>query len=94
MTGLYDNGRNERPVKIRVYLKTIRPLGKENDKAFALINALDAAQKKEAILNYQIADRVLGPGHHANRRSFLRTQRILTRIESGNTVGACRLPRK
>jgi hypothetical protein len=43
--------------------KTIRPLGKENDKAFALINALDAAQKKEAILNYQVADTVLGPGH-------------------------------
>jgi hypothetical protein len=43
--------------------QTIRPLGKENDKAFALIQALDAAQRKEAILNYQIADGVLGPGH-------------------------------
>ena len=43
--------------------QTIRPLGKENDKAFALINALDAAQRKEAILNYQVADTVLGPGH-------------------------------
>jgi hypothetical protein len=42
---------------------TIRPLGKENDKAFVLINALDAAQRKEAILNYQVADTVLGPGH-------------------------------
>jgi hypothetical protein len=42
---------------------TIRPLGKENDKAFALIQALDAAQRKEAILNYQIADTVFGPGH-------------------------------
>jgi hypothetical protein len=43
--------------------QAIRPLGKENDKAFALINALDAAQRKEAVLNYQIADTVLGPGH-------------------------------
>jgi Protein of unknown function (DUF3500) len=43
--------------------QTIRPLGKENDKAFALINALDAAKRKEAILNYQVADTVLGPGH-------------------------------
>jgi hypothetical protein len=43
--------------------KTIRPLGKENDKAFSLINTLDAAQKKEAILTYQVADTVLGPGH-------------------------------
>jgi hypothetical protein len=43
--------------------QTIRPLGKENDKAFALINALDAAQRKEAILNYRVADTVLGPGH-------------------------------
>lgn len=43
--------------------QTIRPLGKENDKAFALINALDTAQRKEAILNYQVPDTVLGPGH-------------------------------
>lgn len=43
--------------------QTIRPLGKENDKAFALINALNAAQQKQAILNYQVRDVVLGPGH-------------------------------
>jgi len=42
--------------------QTIRPLGKENDKAFALINALDAAQRKQATLDYYVAD-VLGPGH-------------------------------
>ena len=30
--------------------ETVRPLGGENDKAFALINALDAAQRKQAIL--------------------------------------------
>jgi uncharacterized protein DUF3500 len=43
--------------------QTIRPLGNENDKGFALINALDANQKKQAILNYQVRDLVLGPGN-------------------------------
>jgi len=42
--------------------KTIRPLSGENDKAFALLNALDDGQKKQAILNYRVADLVLGPG--------------------------------
>ena len=42
--------------------QTIRPLGRENDKAFALITALDAAQRKEAILGYQVRNLVLGPG--------------------------------
>jgi hypothetical protein len=42
--------------------KEIRPLGKENDKAFALINALDATQKGQAILGSRVADLVLGPG--------------------------------
>ena len=42
--------------------REIRPLGKENDKAFALINALDAAQRGQAILGYRVTDLVLGPG--------------------------------
>jgi hypothetical protein len=42
--------------------ETVRPLGSENDKGFALVNSLDAAQRKEAILNYQVSDLVLGPG--------------------------------
>ena len=42
--------------------KTVRPLGRENDKAFALLDALDASQRKQAILNYKVADLVLGPG--------------------------------
>ena len=41
---------------------TIRPLGQESDKAFALLNAFDDAQRKQAILNYKVADLVLGPG--------------------------------
>jgi hypothetical protein len=43
--------------------KTVRALAQENDKAFALLNALDENQRKQAILNYQIGDLVQGPGH-------------------------------
>jgi hypothetical protein len=42
--------------------KEIRPLGKENDKAFALLNALDDTQRGQAILSSRVADLVLGPG--------------------------------
>jgi hypothetical protein len=42
--------------------REIRPLGNENDKAFALINALDTAQRGQAILTSRVADLVLGPG--------------------------------
>ena len=50
------------PARYTVDGKTVRPLGAENDKAFALINALDEGQRKQAILNYKVADLVLGPG--------------------------------
>ena len=42
--------------------REIRPLGRENDKGFALINALDAAQRGQAILKYRVSDLVLGAG--------------------------------
>ena len=42
--------------------KQIRPLGKENDQAFALINALDATQRAQAVIGSRVADLVLGPG--------------------------------
>jgi hypothetical protein len=42
--------------------KTVRPLGRETDKAFALIGSLDEAQRKQAILGFQMHDLVLGPG--------------------------------
>ncbi len=42
--------------------KEIRPLGKENDKAFALINALDDTQRGQAMIGSRVADLVLGPG--------------------------------
>ena len=42
--------------------KTVRPLGQESDKALALLTALDETQRKQAILDYRVADLVLGPG--------------------------------
>jgi hypothetical protein len=42
--------------------KTVRPLGRETDKAFALVSSLDEEQRKQAILGFQMHDLVLGPG--------------------------------
>ena len=42
--------------------KTVRVLAQENDTAFALLDALTDAQRKQAILNYQVNDLVMGPG--------------------------------
>jgi len=50
------------PATYTVEGRTVRPLGNENDKAFALINTLDASQRSQAILTYRVADLVLGPG--------------------------------
>jgi hypothetical protein len=40
----------------------VRVLAQENDKAFALMDALDDGQRKQAILNFRVGDLVLGPG--------------------------------
>jgi len=42
--------------------RTIRPLGDENDRAFALMGALDAARRDQAVLKFSVSDLVLGPG--------------------------------
>jgi hypothetical protein len=42
--------------------KTVRPLGREAEKAFALFDSLDAQQRQKATLSYEIRDLVLGPG--------------------------------
>jgi hypothetical protein len=42
--------------------REIRPLGRENDKAFALMNTLDEKQRGQAILGSRVADLVLGAG--------------------------------
>ena len=43
--------------------RTVRPLGNENDRAFALMATLDAVQRSQAILGFSVSDLVLGPGH-------------------------------
>jgi uncharacterized protein DUF3500 len=50
------------PATFSVEGRTVRPLGDENDKAFALINALDEAKQKQAIIGSRVADLVLGAG--------------------------------
>ena len=50
------------PASYAIEGRTVRPLGAENDRAFALINALDSTQRSQAVLNYRVADLVLGPG--------------------------------
>jgi len=42
--------------------KTVRPLGREIDKAFALVTSLDDTQRKQAVLGFEMHDLVLGPG--------------------------------
>ena len=50
------------PATFTIEGRTVRPLGKEVDRAFALIAALDDAQRSKAIIGAQMADLVLGPG--------------------------------
>ena len=50
------------PASFELNGKIIRPLGQENDLAFALINALDSSQQKQAIVAATFRDLVLGPG--------------------------------
>jgi hypothetical protein len=50
------------PAHYEIEGKTIRPLGREVDKSFELINSLDDAQRKQAIIGSRMRDLVLGPG--------------------------------
>jgi hypothetical protein len=55
------------PATFKVNGQTIRPLGRESDKALALLQSLDANQRQQAILNYRVADLVLGPGQDGKK---------------------------
>jgi hypothetical protein len=55
------------PALFQVNGKTIRPLGRESDKALALLQSLDAKQRQQAILSYHVADLVLGPGQDGQK---------------------------
>jgi hypothetical protein len=50
------------PATYTLESRTIRPLGRETDKASALVNALNEAQRGEAILSSKVSDLVLGAG--------------------------------
>jgi hypothetical protein len=50
------------PASFKLNGKTIRPIGRESDKALALLQALDEQQRKQAVLTYSVPDLVLGPG--------------------------------
>jgi hypothetical protein len=51
------------PAKFTLEGKTIRPMGRETDKALELVKALTDEQRRQAILGSQMRDLVLGPGH-------------------------------
>ena len=51
------------PAKFTREGKTVRPMGRETDKALELVQALSEEQRKQAILGAQMRDLVLGPGH-------------------------------
>jgi hypothetical protein len=55
------------PATFKVSGQMIRPLGKESDKASALLQTLDSNQRQQAILNYRVADLVLGPGEDGKK---------------------------
>ena len=55
------------PATFTVNGKTIRPVGRESDKALTLLQSLDEKQRQQAILNYQVADLVLGPGQDGKK---------------------------
>lgn len=55
------------PALFKLNGKTTRPVGRESDKALALLKALDESQRKQAVLTYQVADLVLGPGQDGKK---------------------------
>lgn len=50
------------PATFTIDGRTVRPLGDENDKAFALMNSLSADVQKQALLGVAVRNLVLGPG--------------------------------
>jgi hypothetical protein len=55
------------PASFQLDGKTIRPLGRESDKALALLQSLDEEQRKRAVLAYEVSDLVLGPGQDGKK---------------------------
>ncbi len=57
------------PARFSLNGKTVRPVGRESDKALALMQSLDAQQRSKAVLGYQVRDLVLGPGQDGKKIS-------------------------
>lgn len=55
------------PASFKLDGKTIRPLGRESDKALAMVQSLDDKQRKQAVLPYDVSDLVLGPGQDGKK---------------------------
>jgi hypothetical protein len=55
------------PATFRVNGRTIRPVGRESDKALALLKSLDEKQRQQAVLTYRVPDLVLGPGQDGKK---------------------------
>jgi Protein of unknown function (DUF3500) len=55
------------PATFKFNGQTIRPLGRESDKALALLQSLDEKQRQQAVLTYRVADLVLGPGQDGRK---------------------------
>jgi hypothetical protein len=51
------------PARFTLDGRTVRPMGRETDKALEFIKALTDEQRNQAILGSQMRDLVLGPGH-------------------------------
>jgi hypothetical protein len=47
--------------------QTIRPIGRESDKAVTLLQSLSDEQRQQAVLSYRVADLVLGPGQDGKK---------------------------
>lgn len=55
------------PATFQLDGKTVRPVGRESDKALALLQSLRDDQRKTAVLTYTVADLVLGPGQDGKK---------------------------
>jgi hypothetical protein len=55
------------PASFQLNGKTIRPLGRESDKALAFVQSLDEKQRRQAVLPYEVSDLVLGPGQDGKK---------------------------
>jgi hypothetical protein len=50
------------PAMFKLNGTAICPVGRESDKALALLQSLDEKQRNQAVLTYNVPDLVLGPG--------------------------------